>query len=304
MNQSSDDTSNRVIERVEIHLKYEGPDVENGTMALQDIIPVLQGFSGAYATIAATEDPDSTHRIKISAVQRGSADIVLEVWKWLGDNASSLASVGTLAAVGGVAFNITKKILDVARIKCHVGDRPSTEHISSENSIVISNSENVQIVVSLSTFEAYKKGELDRDLERLTKPLEKGRIDSAEFEVKSSDGGAISHRVTAEDRPYFEIEELAITSTREIRLVAKLNSLTKSTNSGYLHLQNEKRVFYRYLGDDCAKLYSIFGNYDGLVEIRCEARMDDRLEVVSLDVFQIDRMQDGLFDNSSSPTNE
>ena len=296
--------SNRMAEQVKVHLKYDGPDVDNGTMALQDIIPVLQGFSGAYAKLAATEDPDSTHRIKISAVQRGSADIVLEVWKWLDDNAAPIGAVAGLAGLGGIAFAIFKKIFGVARIKTHVGDGPSEERILADNSIALSNSDNVEIVVSLAIYELYKNGELNRDLERLTRPLEKGKIDSAEFEVRSSDGETLSHRVTAEDRPHFEIEDLAVTSTRETQLVAKLNSLTKSTNSGYLYFQNEKRVFYRYLGDDHPKLHSIFGNYDGPVKIRCEAKMDDQLEVVSIDIFEIDRMQKELFDEESSPTNK
>ena len=83
-------------------------------MALQDIIPVLQGFSGAYATIAATEDPASTHCLEISGVQRGSADIVLEVWQALADNA---APIGATLGLSSVAFAILKKIFGVAKNK-------------------------------------------------------------------------------------------------------------------------------------------------------------------------------------------
>ena len=101
--------------------------------------------------------------------------------------------------------------------------------------------------------------------------------------------------------PHFEIKDLAVTSTTETELVAKLNSLTKSTNSGYLHLQAGKRVFYHYIGDEPSKLYSIFGIYDGPVKIRCTAKMDDQLEVVSLDILQIDRMQKELFDYAFNP---
>ena len=93
--------ASKILERVEIHLKYEGPDVDNGTMALQDVLPVLQGFSGAYANLASSEDPESEHRIKISAVQPGSADIVLEAWKWLENNAVSIGAAGGLVGVGG-----------------------------------------------------------------------------------------------------------------------------------------------------------------------------------------------------------
>ena len=287
----------KAMDRVEIHLKYEGPDVDSGTMALQDVIPVLQGFAGAYATLAATENSHSAHRIKISAVKRGSADIVLEVWNAIAEHADPISSVAGILTMGVSAFAILKKIFGVAKIKTHVGDGPSTEKISVENGIVISNSQNVEIIVPRETYEIYKDGKLDRDLERLTRPLEPGRIDSAEFEISSREGESLRHRITAEDRPHFEIDDLAVTSTQEMKIVAKLNSLTKSTNSGYLHLQNEKRVFYRYIGDDQTKLHTIFGSYDGPIIIQCKAHMDDRLEVVSLDVYQIERMQGELFNS-------
>ena len=305
MNHRGEGKSNRKAEQVRIHLNYEGPDVENGTMALQDVIPVLQGFSGAYATLAAIEDSDSEFRIHISGVQRGSADIVLEAWKWISDNVDAIEATDTVAkAGGGIVLYIVKKIFDVAKLKVHVGYGPSKESISLENGVVVHNSDGGQTIVNVPTYNIYKEGLLDRDLERLTRPLEEGRIDSAEFKVRSDHGEVISHRITAEDRPHFEIEDLTVTSTRETQLVATRNSLTKSTNCGYLYLQKERRVFYRYLGEDFTKLHSIFGNYDGPVEIRCKANMDDKLEVVSLDIFQIDRMQNELFDASSSPTNK
>ena len=173
---------------------------------------------------------------------------------------------------------------------------PLTNEIAADNSIGILNSVNVQVVVSKKTYDLYKSGKINKDLERLTRPLEKGRIESAEFEAKSSDGNSLSHRITAEDRPFFEIDDLEIAHTQEIQLEAKLNSLTKSTNSGYLHLPGEKRVFYRYLGNNPSNLHSIFGNYDGTVTIQCKAHMDAKLDVVSLDIFQIERLQKDLFD--------
>ena len=298
----------RMIEQIEIHLKYEGPDVENGTMALQDVIPVLQGISGAYSRLADTENPNITHRIKLSDVRQGSADIVLEIHQWLSDNSEQIGTVAGLTAiggaVGGIAFPIIKRMFEVIRIKQHVGKDVSEERISAENSIVVSNSKNVEIVVSLQGYELHKSGKLDRDLERLTRPLQEGRIDSAEFEVQAANEETLRQRITSEDRPYFEVQDLEATTTTETELVAILNSLTKSTNSGYLYLQREKRVFYRYTGSDHLKLHSIFGNYNGPVKIRCRAKLDDQLEVLSLEIFEIDRMQLDMFDETSDPDPE
>ena len=90
--------------------------------------------------------------------------------------------------------------------------------------------------------------------------------------------------------------DLAVTSTKETWLNARLNSLTKSTNSGYLFLIDGTRAFYRYVGDAPQELHAIFGTYDGPVHIRCAASMDENLKVVSLDIVAIERVQGNLLD--------
>ena len=40
-------------EKVDIVLEYDGPEVVDGTMPIDDLVPVLQGVAGAYGTIAA-----------------------------------------------------------------------------------------------------------------------------------------------------------------------------------------------------------------------------------------------------------
>ena len=129
-----------------------------------------------------------------------------------------------------------------------------------------------------------------------------GRIDAAEIEARSEDGNVLRERITVEERQYFENVE--VTSTREMKLVVRLNSLTKTTNSGYLYLQDGKRVSYRYLGDDNQQLHFIFGAHSDPVQVRCKARMDENLDVLSLDIFEIERVQGGLFDALTGATKE
>ena len=288
----------RMTERIEIHLRYEGPDVDNGTMAVQDVIPALQGFSGAFAKVASSETQDVRHRITLSAIRQGSADIILEVFELLAENSDQIGVVGLAAKESGIARHTIRRIFDVVKIKLHVGGEPYTERISvtGDNNVVIINSDGNELVTPRLSYESHKKGDLDRDLERLTRPLEPGRIDSAEFQVQEDNKETISQIITAEDRPYFEVKDLTIATTEETELIATLNSLTKSTNSGYLHLSNGRRVFYSYIGEDAQKLYTIFGNYDGPVKIQCRAKLDDQLEVVSLEILDIERMQNDLFD--------
>ena len=291
MNRADMDRTSKTVEKLEIHLKYDGPDVDNGTMALQDVIPVLQGISGAYTRLANTENPNVTHRITLADVRQGSADIVLEVIEWLVENREPIAAAAGATTVGGVGYKVVKRIIEVVRIKKHAGAEPSSERVVAQNSIVIANSENVELIVDRAAYEAYKSGIIDKDLERLTRPLQEGRIDSAQLTVHADSQDTLREAITTEDRAVFELADLAVTSTQETEIVATLNSLTKSTNSGYLYLPNEKRVFYRYLGDDTARLYAIFGSHVGEVRIRCIAKLDDQLEVMSLEILQIQPLQ-------------
>ena len=52
-----DTPANLFEDLLEVRLRFEGPDVEDGTMFLEDLVPVLEGFSSAYAELAKTDDP-------------------------------------------------------------------------------------------------------------------------------------------------------------------------------------------------------------------------------------------------------
>jgi hypothetical protein len=287
-------------EQIELHLRYEGPDVDDGSMSIQDIVPVLQGFSAAYGKIAAIDDPHVTHRVRITAVRPGSADIILVVWKALGENVNSLTSASILA---GGAYWIISKIAGVIRVKRHVKRRPFKERIVGADVIAISNVENVTIEVPLQIYELFKSGLLDADLNKVASPLVEGHIDAAELEARSPDGLVLRERITAAERPYFETTDVVATSTTETWLIAKLNSLTKSTNSGYLYLSDGTRAFYRYVGESAHQLHQLFGTYDGPVRVRCVAYMDENLKVVSLDVSDVERAQGDLLADIIAPDN-
>lgn len=278
-------------EQIEIHLRYGGPDVEDGSMSVEDIVPVLQGFSSAYGKLASIDSPESTHRIRIVGVKPGSADIILEVWKFLGDNVEALKST---AIVAGGALFVVRKIMGVIKAKRHVKKKPFTERINANNSIVITNADNVSIEVPLEIFKLFKGGHIDSDLNRMMRPLEKDRIDSAEFSARAPDGTILKERVTAEERPYFDTEETVTATTRETRLIVKLNSLTKSTNNGWAYLSDGTRVFYSYVGNNPSKLYNLF-SYQGPVEVSCDAHFDENLKVIKLEVRDLERTTNDLF---------
>jgi hypothetical protein len=291
---------NAAKEQIEIRLSYHGPDVDDGSMSVEDIVPVLQGFSSAYSKLASTDDPESRHNIRITGVKPGSADIVLVAWKFLGDNVDAITSAGVVA--GGGWF-IVKKILAVIALKKHVKRKPFSERINAQNSVVVSNSENVTIEVPLEIYELFKSGSLDPDMNKMMKPLQTEHIERVELSASSATGETIRETVIADERPYFDTTEVVTTSTRETSVVVKLNSLTKTTDSGWLYLGDGSRVFYQYTGVNPAKLHALFA-YDGPVRVTCIAHMDESSRVVQLDISDLERTQLGLFDSlppSASP---
>lgn len=282
----------RPVETVPILLRYEGPDVNDGTMSLEDIVPVLQGFASAYGKLAAQQGISLNHRIRITGVQKGSADILLEVWDALGKMAEPLTS---LSVLGTTAIAIVGAIIGVVRLKKHVKNKPFKEKIASNNSIEVQNSENVVINMPIAVYEIYKTQLIDSDLAKIAKPLQKGHIDAAEIVADVGSQNPVRERIEAEDRQYLDSEITTVTTTRETWIDGQLNSLTKSTNSGYLYLTDGSRVFYEYVGDNPQHLHAVFGTYSGPVRVYGMAHMDENLKPVRLEITDVQKAQGELF---------
>lgn len=279
-------------EQLEIHLRYEGQDVDDGSMSLQDAVPVLQGFASAYGKLAAVDDPQSTHRLRITGVRPGSVVFALDVWTFLDHHANVISAAGV---IGGAAIGIVAKIIGVIRMKKHVRREPYREHIGQgNNTIIVTNSQNVTIEMPLQVYELFKAGTLDSDLSKVVSPLAEGRIDAAELEARVADGVVLRERIEAPERPYFDTAITVTTTTRETWLTVRLNSVTKSTNRGYLYLLDGTRASYTYKGENPTKLYTLIA-HDGPVRIRCVAFLDENLKVASVDIFDLEKVQGELF---------
>ncbi|MGB7217241.1 MAG: hypothetical protein WBD07_00395 [Vicinamibacterales bacterium] len=282
-------------EQIDIHLRYEGPEVDDGSMSLQDAVPVLQGFASAYGKLAALEDPTSTHRLRITGVRPGSVVFALDVWTVLDTNARLIGAVGGIVGLTGTAIGIVAKIIGVIRAKKHVKKEPFREQIGqTNNTIIITNSQNVTIELPLNVYELFKAGTLDSDLNKITSPLREGHIDAAELEVRSVDGIVMRERIESAERPYFETMVTTTTTTKETPLVVRLNSVTKSTNNGFLYLLDGTRTPYSYKGDNPMQLYTLIA-HDGPVRIRCVAYFDENLKPTLVDIYDLEKIQGELF---------
>ena len=67
-------------EPLRMPLKYDGSNVDDGTMPVEDVREALQGFSGAYGNVASRVDPEGQHQLRVAAVRTGSFDLLILAW--------------------------------------------------------------------------------------------------------------------------------------------------------------------------------------------------------------------------------
>lgn len=295
-------------EKIEIELEYTGTDVDDGTMSLEDMIPALQGFSSAYGKIATLQNPEAQHRLRITGVKKGSFKILLDAWNLMAQHQDQLQIGANIAQVsatmaGGsiVAYKVIDWIIGVIKTTKHTKKQPYTEKINADNqSIVITNCENVTLEIPMEVFRIYKEGLLAQDLNKITKPLNDSRIDSTTLKVKSGTQ-EIQEKISIEEKGFFEVEEIIITSTKEMWLTGVLNSLTKTTNRGFFYLSDGTRISYHLANDKPEDMYKFFV-HKGPVKVRCIASLDENLKPAQIDIFEIMPLQVGMFDGIDTKT--
>jgi hypothetical protein len=285
-------TEDMAKQNVDVQLKYAGPEVDDGTMSLEDFVPALKGFSALYTKVAATQNTEVQHKIRITGVSKGSVDIHLEIWKALGQNSDQIQALGTL---GGGALFVLGGIGQLIKLVKHIKKEPHEAKPATVNNMVsVKNSENVTIEVPIHIYTLYKDGAATNDLNKLVKPLEEGRIDSAELEAREGKE-EIRETISAQEKPYFSTEEPIVATTDRIWLNGKFNMLTKSTNRGYFILSDGSRVTYQLAMNNPENYYEYF-IHKGLVRVSCVAHLDDSLKPSKIDIYEIEKLQTDISD--------
>lgn len=290
--------SGAMRDRLEVTLTYSGKDVDDGSMSIEDLVPVLQGFASAYGKIAAAKNISTQHKLRLVGIRKGSAVIALEIWKTIGDNAPQLQSCGELI---GAAATVVSAIIAVIQIKKRTRKQPHATRINAATgSIVVIDSSNVSLSVPLEHYGFFKDGIIDNDLAKIVKPLETGRIDSSTIELASTDTPEpLRETILASEKAYFETDQPPATSTKEVWLTGRINTMTKSTNSGYAILTDGTRVYFKLVCPSPERFYGLFG-HPGMVKIYCVAHLDENLKPTQLDVSEIMPLQIELFADSDT----
>ena len=279
-------------ENIAITLKYTGIEVNDGTMSIDDFLPVIQGFASAYGKVSSYKNFDYQHNLRIIGIKKGSADILLQARDIINNNANQIQAIGVVGS--GVAFTVGL-ILKVISLTKHVKKKPFTNKISNNNqTIIVTNCDKVSIEYTLDVFNIFNEGLIAPDLNKIVRPLDEGRIDSSEI-ITKYDNKEEKEIIIFEEKKYFDTSIAPATSTKEAWITGKFNSLTKSTNRGYFFLTDGTRVSYEIKAENPEVLYPHF-IYKGLVKVKAVVQLDENLKPTQIDIYDVQRLQQALYE--------
>jgi len=281
-------------ENTSVQLLYSGSEVDDGTVPVDYMVDALVGLSSAYAKIARhRQSNDVAHRLRVVGLQKGSAKILVDVVEWVTKNPVAAGVLLTGATtVGGGAYLVLKDIAGAIRGKKHLAGTPIQNNYTFHGpSVVLQNQSGVPLELSKEQFQYLQSGVLDPDLDKLTAPLEEGRVE----EFKLTSGQEELANVSAKERIYFVHTDHTVTVTRDdVWMEGALNSHSKSNNRGTFYTMSGKHIPYRYVGDDIQPLLKGYA-HDGVVRVRCKVTLDSDMNPTGMEVYDVQLGQTELF---------
>jgi hypothetical protein len=282
----------------QLQLVYDGPEVKDGTIRVEDMVDALIGFGRAYEKISELQNVPIRQHLRVTGIRRNSADILISIFGQT-DPATALESA---VSIGKYAAIIVGSIVSYIKYKKHLkGDKkPKEVQINNSGTINVINADKVVMEVPKRDYELYSSGVLDSDLDHLTRPLREGFVDSVEF--RDEGGKAIEgSRIESKEKAYFSHSSETVTTTKDdVVLEGEMKSLNKDSNSGLFHLTSGKKVRYKLAGKNPETLWRGFA-YSGPVRVRCRVHLDSELSPTLLEIFHIDRLQRALFPEGVPP---
>jgi len=276
-----------------VTLEYSGPDVDNGTMLIEDFIDAVDGFSSLYKSIAHHYNTEYNFNIRIVGIESGSVDIGIEIIDFIADHGVEL---GAFLTVSGIFIN--NVIKSIVNIKKHIKvGNYKVKQDDSSSGLSIVNEDNEEIKISEDELELLKEKKVNNSLSKLTKPLEQNKIESTSIQSMLDSEDSITIDIDYNEKQYFQRGEIRTTQEGSLTIHGKFNSLTKTTNNGRFILPEGRQVPYHLAMDDPHDYYRDFA-YSGPVRIECEAHYIDG-EIDHLDIFSIRREQIELDLNDS-----
>jgi hypothetical protein len=273
-----------------ISLKYEGSDVDDGTMPVEDVLTALQGFAGAYGKAANELLPSSTHELRISAIKEGSFELAILAWVGAAQLRPTLEALKSVSDGAKYVFNIVKSVIDAKKF---VRSNPfEIKQVGDHNTTVVINMDGVQMPIPPEAVKLLKEKLLDNDLGKITSPLSEGSIDNAKL-IASDISGVSEANITSVEKSYFSATEGLHETSQETESAGTLVSLNKESLRGIFKKIDGHKIPYRYTGASPESFYSDF-SYKGTVRATCIAYFDESLNLRRLEITKAVRIQTEL----------
>ena len=271
-----------------ISLRYRGKDVDGGTMLIDDVVDALEGFSGAYGSVASQVSPNASHQLRLTGIDTHSFELVVLAAMFLSQHADQ---IGTLGTVIDVSKRVIAIIRDVITLKKHVKNHPYEITINgNNNTVLVMNADNSEVAVPVASFEMFKEKLIDGSLSKITQPLDGERVKAVELRG-DDDPEPVS--ISSDEKEYFRNESTTTTTIKDADVQGSFISLNKERNVGRFRLKNGKLIPYRFTGSDPVRFHAEFG-WPGLVVVTAAAEFNENLEPLRLDVISVKPIQPRL----------
>lgn len=290
-------------ERTEVTLRYIGRDVDDGSIGVDDLLSALNGFSGAYYKLAERESLDVSQRIKVTGISKSSANVHLEILQWAAAHpvvstvasgvGAAIAAKGTeigKAATKKIAEVVINRMVNIAKAKKHIQRGNYTTEVTGDgNTVIIINGVNARLPVNQDDLKILEEGTIDNELDKMASPLREDSIDA--FEIRHDQKEIPDLHIDAVDRPYFARQRREATVTQELMMTGMMASISKTTNSGTFITDTGRKIRFK-LSEEARipELYRQFAHL-GPVRVKCKARLDDNLDVISIEISEVTPIQ-------------
>ena len=276
---------------LKITLSYDGPSAVDGTMAVSDVLSALQGFSGAYGKISSRLTPNTEHRLRVSAVEKSSFDVLLISIAFLGlqPNQQQLVELAV-----GAGKRVVSAIIWLIGAKKHIKGKPYSINVEGDNNnVVLINADNAKFDIPRELLEIFQDKIVDADLQRITSPLRRNEIDSAKITADDVEG-EITVEISQSDKEYFEsVSTETATTSKGIQVEGYLVSLNKERNRGTFRLQDGTSVPYEYQGPDPYQFHGEFARR-GSIRVTGDTEFDQNLRPSRIIINSVEHLQPQL----------
>jgi hypothetical protein len=247
---------------IRISLKYSGISVDDGSMPVDDVIEALKGFSGAYGKTASFLLPESSHELRISAVNLGSVDLSIVAWVTSAQGADTLKA---LSAVSNAARYVFGTVVDFIKAKKFTRGGAAKYSIEgSNNTMIVINNEGGKQAISKEVIELMKSKLIDGDVSKIVSPLSEGFLDSAK--LTASDGNEeTGTTIESTEKGYFG--ESKTETSNPVQINGRIISDSKVTNRGTFQRGDGKHIRYHYVGNNAENFRNVYA-FKGSVRVR------------------------------------